>query len=57
MMHKFKFFDGFIENTFVFDDLNMYAIPVQGGERTLRARWTPELLEDLNAVHKNDATA
>lgn len=57
MMHKFKFFDGFIENTFVFDDLNMYAIPVQGGERTLRARWTPELLEDLNAVHTIDATA
>lgn len=56
-MRKFKFFDGFIENTFVFDDLGMYAIPVQRGERTLRAQWRPELVDDLDFFHGIDAEA
>lgn len=57
MMHKFKFFDGFIENTFVFDDINMMATNVARDERPLRAIWTNQLIEDLNAVHAIDAEA
>lgn len=43
---------------FNFDDsinLNLTSIIVNGGERRLRATWTPELAQDLQAFHGIDA--
>lgn len=57
MMHKFKFFEGFIENTYVFDEINVVTRRVQRGERRMRAQWTRELIEDLNTLHTIDAEA
>ena len=57
MIRKFKFFDGFTENSYVFDNLNLTAIHVEGGQRTLRAMWTRETEEQLNAYHGIDAAA
>ena len=51
MIRKFKFFDGFTENSYVFDNLNLTAIHVQNGQRTLRAMWTRETEEQLNDYH------
>jgi hypothetical protein len=56
MMHKFKFFEGFIDNTFVYD-INMVATHVARGERPLRATWTNQLAEDLYTVNAIDAEA
>ena len=57
MIRKFKFFDGFTENSYVFDNLNLTAIHVQNSQRMLRAMWTPELEGDLNYYHGIDAEA
>jgi hypothetical protein len=57
MMHKFKFFEGFLENVYVFDTANIVARHVQHGERTLRATWRPEPIEDIYSHHGIDAEA
>ena len=36
-------------------DIKIEAIPVTADTRKLRARWTPELAQDLNAYHSMDA--
>ena len=36
-------------------DIKIEAIPVTADSRKLRARWTPELAQDLNAYHSLDA--
>jgi hypothetical protein len=36
-------------------DIKIEAIPVTADTRKLRARWTPELAQDLNAYHSLDA--
>lgn len=36
-------------------DIKIEAIPVTADTRKLRARWTPELAQDLNAYHSIDA--
>ena len=55
MINKFRFFEGIIENEFVFDNLG--SINIQEGIRTLRATWAPELEEEINAYHAIDAEA
>jgi hypothetical protein len=54
-MKKFIFFEGIIEDTFVFN--NMDTVNVAGGVRRLRAMWTREANEDLNHHHGIDAEA
>jgi hypothetical protein len=36
-------------------DIKIEAVPVTADTRKLRARWTPELAQDLNAYHSMDA--
>ena len=55
MMKKFKFFGGFVENTFVFN--NVETVNVAGGVRRLRAVWNREVGEDLVQYHGIDAEA
>ncbi|MEY4572151.1 MAG: hypothetical protein RLZ10_1377 [Bacteroidota bacterium] len=55
MMKKFKFFGGFVENTFVFN--NVETVNVAGGVRRLRAVWNREAGEDLVQYHGIDAEA
>jgi hypothetical protein len=57
MISKFKFFEGVIKDTYVFDNINMTATHVPSGERTLRAQWSPDLADDLNYYHGIDAEA
>jgi hypothetical protein len=45
-MMKFKFFEGFIENTFVFEQTH-----VQGRVRPLRAVWTRETASNIRAIN------
>jgi len=52
MMRKFKFFEGIIEDYFVFDN-----ITVGTGIRTLRATWQRQDMQELNAYHAIDAEA
>jgi hypothetical protein len=52
MMKKFKFFGGFVENTFVFN--NLETVNVAGGVRRLRAVWNREEGEDLVQYHGID---
>jgi hypothetical protein len=44
-MTKFKFFEGFIENTYVFPQTH-----VEGRIRPLRAMWTREPVSDISAL-------
>jgi hypothetical protein len=53
-MTKFKFFEGFIENTFVFEQTH---IQIQGGVRRLRAVWTRETASNIRALHNIDAVS
>jgi hypothetical protein len=46
-VREFKFFHG----------VTIQTEGIQGIIRTLRAQWTPDLIEDLNAVHMIDAEA
>ena len=52
MMRKFKFFEGIVEDYFVFDNLT-----VDAGIRTLRATWQRQDMQELNAYHAIDAEA
>jgi hypothetical protein len=51
-MTKFKFFEGFIENTFVFEQTH-----VQGHVRPMRAVWTRETASNIRALHNIDVAA
>ena len=46
-VREFKFFHG----------VTIQSEGIQGIIRTLRTQWTPELIDDLNAVHTIDAEA
>lgn len=48
-MTKFKFFEGFIENTFVFEQAH-----IQGRIRPLRAVWTREAASNIRALNGGD---
>ena len=52
MINKFKFFEGIIEDTFIFENVN-----VEADIRPIRAIWTPQLIADLGAYHGIDAEA
>jgi len=54
MMKKFKFFDGFIESTYVFD-LGNYQFHQQP-TRNLRVRWEPETEVEMRNAHGVDIT-
>lgn len=63
LIRKFKFFEGIINNVFV-DAFNGPGLIVQteithipNEIRRLRATWTPEMAQDLNAYHAIDAEA
>ena len=45
MIREFKFFHG----------ITIESEGIRSIIRTLRAQWTPELINDLNTVHMNDA--
>ena len=49
-MKKFIFFEGIVDDTFVFNN-------IAGDVRRLRAMWTREADEDLNQHHGIDAEA
>jgi len=36
-------------------DLDLNSVIVNGGQRTIRATWTPELAQDVSAFHNIDA--
>lgn len=55
MIKKFKFFEGIIENTYVYD-LGNYEFH-QTPRRNLRAFWTRETEEELNYNHSINAEA
>jgi hypothetical protein len=57
MIRKFRFFEGIIEDTYVFENIDMIARHVAHGERTLRAVWSPQTADDLNTLHSIDAEA
>ena len=48
MINKFRFFEGIIENEFVFDNLG--SINIQEGIRTLRATWSREMPDELEST-------
>lgn len=54
-MKKFIFFEGFVDDTFVFNNID--TVNVAGGVRRLRAMWSRENDEDLNQYHRTDAEA
>jgi hypothetical protein len=54
MISKFKFFEGIIKDTFIFDNINTLTTHVPRSERTLRAMWSPELEQDIEFYHGID---
>jgi predicted chitinase len=54
-MKKFIFFEGIVEDTFVFNNLN--TVNYRGGVRRLRVAWNREMGEDLVQYHGIDAEA
>ena len=48
MINKFRFFEGIIENEFVFDNLG--PVNIQEGIRTLRATWSREMPDELEST-------
>jgi hypothetical protein len=55
MMRKFVFFQGIIEDTYVFENIDVVARDVAHGERTLRAIWGREPIEEIYTFHGIDA--
>jgi len=55
MIRKFIFFEGVVEDTYMFNNID--TVNVAGGVRRLRAMWRREDGEDLNQHHRIDAEA
>lgn len=50
---QYKYFRGFTNVV----NLNMTTVEVAAGERRIRAQWTPEMVQDLEAFHGIDVEA
>ena len=59
MIRKFRFFEGIVDDTYVFENVNLNLVErhIERGERSLRVSWNRENIEDLNTFHTIDAEA
>jgi hypothetical protein len=58
MIRKFRFFEGIVDDTYVFENVNLNLVErhIERGERSLRVSWNRENIEDLNTHYSIDAT-